>query len=113
MFKGFLMGRMVNDVEYFQEKNYCKFSVAINRKEKEKQETDYVNCVAFGKIAETLRDWTGKGKRVNLVGSLKSNKKDNTTYWGFYVENIELIDFKEEKKEEEKKSVFDSDDFPF
>lgn len=53
----------------------CNFGVAVNRKWKsgddEKEETMYVDCVAFGKQAENLAQYLEKGKKVFVVGRLQ------------------------------------------
>ncbi|MFH1417453.1 MAG: single-stranded DNA-binding protein [Planctomycetota bacterium] len=55
----------------------CEFGMAINRKWKDKQtgemreETCFVDCSAFGRQAETLNQYMGKGRPLLLEGRLK------------------------------------------
>ncbi len=50
--------------------------MAMNRKFKgangeEREEVTFVDCVVFGKAAETLNKWVTKGKPIYLQGRLK------------------------------------------
>lgn len=80
-----LTGRITKDLElkYTQNgKAYCRFTLAVDRglsKEK-KQEAeangqptvDFINCVAWGKVAETINRYTAKGKKVLVYGSIET-----------------------------------------
>jgi single-strand DNA-binding protein len=45
------------------------FSLAITR---DKENTDFLNCVAFGKTAELLSTYTGKGSQIAVEGWVKT-----------------------------------------
>lgn len=80
-----LTGRITKDLElkYTQNgKAYCRFTLAVDRglsKEK-KQEAeangqptaDFINCLAWGKVAETLQKYTAKGKKILVNGSIET-----------------------------------------
>lgn len=80
-----LTGRITKDLElkYTQNgKAYCRFTLAVDRglsKEK-KQEAeangqptvDFINCVAWGKVAETINKYTAKGKKILVNGSIET-----------------------------------------
>lgn len=74
MNKVILMGRLTRDAEirYAQGDNslaIARFSLAVDRrysKNAEEQSTDFINCVAFGKIAEFLRDLAVKEQNLLL-----------------------------------------------
>ena len=95
-----LMGRIGNDLklEGEGERQYCRFSLAVR---KGKEETDWFNCTAFGKSANTLYNWCEKGSQVCIVGRMTSSKKEDKTYWSVNVDEVHIIDFK--KKEEPQK----------
>lgn len=120
-----LMGRLTRDPElkYSQEgKAYCRFTVAINR-EFNREEADFINCLAFGKTAETIAEWLGKGRRIALHGRIQTgsyeNKNGDTVYTTeVVVDRFEFID--SSKTETSKKQtynrkddVLEDDDFPF
>nr|DAS27394.1 MAG TPA: Single strand binding protein [Caudoviricetes sp.] len=106
-----LTGRIVKDLElkYTQNgKAYCRFTLAVDRglsKEK-KQEAeangqptvDFINCVAWGKVAETINRYTAKGKKVLVYGSIETGSytaqdgsKRYTT--DVLVKRIEILEF--------------------
>lgn len=45
----------------------CNFSVAVYRN---KEKTDWIDCVAFNNVAETMRQ-ADKGRKVTLYGSFQ------------------------------------------
>lgn len=73
-----------------------KFTVAVSRGYKEKQETDFLNCVAFGKIAENIATYTTKGSKVCVEGSIRTgnytDKDGNKRYTTeIYCNNVEFL----------------------
>lgn len=59
----------------------CNFSIAISRRFKNKQtdqyDTDWLNCTAFGKIAEFIERYFHKGDMIGIVGSVQTRKWDD------------------------------------
>lgn len=74
-----LIGRMTKDVDLrtFGATTVGKFTLAVdkmNKKELEaqgKQTADFINCTAFGKMAEVLSRYSGKGLMLGVVGRLQ------------------------------------------
>lgn len=66
-----LIGRLVSDPRTTEKNDtvVSRFTVAINRN---KDMTDFINCVAFNKTAELIDDYFGKGDMIGLTGSLHS-----------------------------------------
>lgn len=106
-----LTGRIAKDLElkYTQNgKAYCRFTLAVDRglsKEK-KQEAeangqptaDFISCLAWGKVAETLSKYTAKGKKILVNGSIETGSytvqdgsKRYTT--DVLVNRIEILEF--------------------
>jgi single-strand DNA-binding protein len=59
-----------------------KFSIAINESYKDRsgarqEKTEYVNCVVWGKQAETLAKYLEKGKQVLCKGQLRTSSYDD------------------------------------
>ena len=109
-----LIGRLTANAELKyskQGKAYCNFSLAVNYN---KDETDFINCTAFDKIAENVAKCTSKGKNLGISGTLRQGKyiKDNKEYSYHYVlvGKITLIDKSEKEKENNKE---DFNDLPF
>ena len=53
----------------------CRFTVAVKRQFK-KDETDFINCVAFGKTAETISQYLTKGRQIAVTGSIRTGSYD-------------------------------------
>ncbi len=79
MNKVILIGRMVKDPEL----NFaagagtavCRFTLAVTRPFK-KDETDFINCLAFGKTGETIAQYLTKGRQLALTGSIRTGSYD-------------------------------------
>jgi single-strand DNA-binding protein len=73
-----LSGRLCNDAEMVSTasgKSVAKFNFAVNRRFKQegKPEADFFQCVAFGKTAETIAQYTSKGTKIILWGEIQNN----------------------------------------
>ena len=58
-------------------KEIANFSIAVNRPFRNangEYEADFFNCSAFGKTAETIGKYCGKGKQVCLIGRTQNEK---------------------------------------
>lgn len=80
-----LTGRIAKDLElrYTQTgKAYCRFTIAVDRgmsKEKKQeleakgqQTADFINCVVWNKLAETIIKYSDKGRKILVEGSIQS-----------------------------------------
>ena len=73
MNKTILMGRLTRDVEVFgQQSKVARFCLAVDRTYGE-DETDFFNCVSFGKQAEFVIKYLKKGTKILLTGRLQNN----------------------------------------
>jgi len=55
-----------------------KFTIAVNRKTKEKEETLFMDCTIFGKYAESMVKYLTKGRKITVNGYLRQeNWVDN------------------------------------
>lgn len=73
----------------------CRFSLAVARPFK-KDETDFINCIAFGKAAETIAQYITKGRQLAITGNIRTGSydaKDGTKRYttDVIVENFEFI----------------------
>ena len=71
--KVILMGRLTKDPELRYTNSgtpVISFSVAINNGYGEKQQTDFVNCVAWNKTAEFVTKNFTKGKMIIVIGRI-------------------------------------------
>lgn len=70
-----LIGRLTSDVEIRKStkdksKTYARFSLAVPRK-LDKEKVDFINCVAFGRLSETINKYCTKGMRIVVCGTLQ------------------------------------------
>lgn len=83
MNKIFIIGRITKDLELKTTANnnkYVSLDVAVdNGKDKDgnKRPSDFINCIAWQKAAETLCTYVKKGHRIAIEGSLKVEKYQN------------------------------------
>ena len=122
--KAILMGRLTRDPEmrYTQSNTpVTSFTLAIDRDRKGpngERQTDFIDCVAWGKQAEFVKSWFAKGMMAIVVGRIQSrNWEDRNGNKRTSVEiNANEILFGESKKDKAApKSEPDSpgfDDFP-
>ena len=76
--KAILMGRLTRDPEmrYTQSNTpVTSFTLAIDRDRKGpngERQTDFIDCVAWGKQAEFVKSWFAKGMMAIVVGRIQS-----------------------------------------
>ena len=76
--KAILMGRLTRDPEmrYTQSNTpVTSFTLAIDRDRKGpngERQTDFIDCTAFGKTAEFVKNWFAKGMMAIVVGRIQS-----------------------------------------
>ena len=99
MNKVILLGRLTRDPELRFAAGtgnaVSRFSIAVNRPFK-KDEADFINCVAFGKTAETISQYLTKGRQIAITGSIRTGSYDAQDGTKRYttdviVENFEFI----------------------
>lgn len=77
MNKVILTGNVVKDIELQQTNSsvsFCNFTLAVNRNYKSADGeviTDFINCVAWRGIAETLSKYTHKGDKLLVQGPIE------------------------------------------
>lgn len=88
-------------------KMICEFSVAVQSGYGDNKTTEWFDCVAWEKTAETLAKYLGKGSKIQVRGDFKIevwNRKDDGKAAGklkITVKEFQFLSAKAEKKEEE------------
>ena len=128
MNKIILLGRLSKDVEvrYTQTNNtmVASFTLAVNRRFKQEgqPEADFINIVAWSKLAEFCSKYFKKGQQVSIVGRLQTRTWEDEQGQKRYVTEVvaEEAYFADSKKEEntqtpvqEQFEITNSDDLPF
>lgn len=113
-----LLGRLTRDVELrVGDTSVARFGLAVARDKKD--ETDFFNCVAFGKQAEFIEKYFSKGSRMCLRGKIRigSYEKDGRkiSTCDIIAEQVDFVDTKAEspKKEKDEWVSLDDSGLPF
>lgn len=109
MNKVVLVGRLVSDLDIHDfEEGKCvgRFTLAIPDGKDAKGEavTQFISCVAWNKVADTIDQYAHKGDRLGVTGKMVQNiyKKDGVTHYNTDV-LVDGFEFLEPKKTEEPK----------
>lgn len=107
MNKVILMGRLTRDAEirYSQGESataIARFSLAVDRRfrrDGDDQNTDFINCVAFGRTAEFLERFGRKGTKFAIEGRIQTGSYTNRDGQKVYttdvvVDNVEFAESK-------------------
>ena len=113
-----LVGRFTKDLELKCGKDgkiILKSSVAVSRN---KEQTDFINIVAFGKTAELIAEYHKKGDLIALSGAIwtGSYEKDGAKIYTFEVCVNQITFVKSSAKKEDAETNQDDDldsEFPF
>ena len=107
MNKVILMGRLTRDAEirYSQGESataIARFSLAVDRRfrrDGDDQNTDFINCVAFGRTAEFLERFGRKGTKFVLEGHIQTGSYTNKDGQRVYTTDVvaENVEFAESK----------------
>lgn len=101
MNKVFLIGRLVAEPEVRYTQNgtpVANFRIAVSRIRKQEggPDVDYFPIVAWGRLAEIVRDYCGKGRQVAIIGRLQNRSwegQDGNTHYvaEIIAEGLELL----------------------
>ena len=123
MNKVIIIGRNTKDIELRQTPSgvsAIEFSIAVKRTFKNangEYESDFFDCIAFSKLAETISRYVKKGDQVGIEGRLQKRNYTNKDGKKVYVTEIvaENVEFLQSKKSDEPKfeEIDPEDDIPF
>lgn len=102
MNKVFLIGNLTRDPEMRSTQSgvaVCNFSIAVNRCFKNangKQETDFLNVIAWRQLAELCGKYLAKGRKVAVTGSIQTRTYDakdgsKRTAWDIVADEVEFL----------------------
>ena len=122
-----LTGRLVKDIELrytSSQMAVARFVIAIDRgkdTDGSSKGADFPNIIAFGKTAEFLERYVGKGNRISVIGHIKTGNYDKdgikvyTT--DIIVDKAEAIDWKNSNNSASQApegfSALEDEDLPF
>lgn len=96
-----LIGRLTRDPELRKTQSgtsVCSFTVAVNRRQNQDgtQEADFINCVAWNKLADNIQLYQKKGNQLGIEGRINTRSYDNRQGQKVYVtevvaENVQFL----------------------
>ena len=103
--KVFIMGNLTRDIELKRTPSnntaVANIGLAVNRQyrvgDENKEETTFVDCEAWGRTAEVMHQYLGKGRPVLVEGRLKLDQwqdrdGNNRSKLKVVVENFQFVD---------------------
>ena len=115
-----LIGRMTKDPELKYTNNgkgNTRFTLAVQRN---KEETDFINCVAWEKTAENIAEYFKKGSQIAVQGAIRtgSYEKDGRTIYttDVWVYKFDFLGSSNQNNNKENRNNYDKeedDSFPF
>lgn len=123
MNKVFLVGRLARDPELRYSSNNTasmRSSIAVDRqfaREGEERGADFINIVAFGTRAETMKKYLVKGSQIAIDGRIQTGNYDGADGKKVYttdvvVENFQFLDSRGSRQVSEDNSSVTPYDFP-
>ena len=110
-----LIGRITKDLEVRYSQSgmaSCRFTVAINRlvPSGTEEKTDFVGCVAFGKTAENMNKFVGRGSLIAVEGSISTGSYDDKDGKRIYTTDVvaSRVQFLESRRSQEANSNYAS-----
>ena len=120
----FAIGRLTKDIDLKYTRNnkpVAIFTVAITRPYKNNNgdyESDFINCEMWGKIAETMKEYTKKGDQIGIAGTIRTETykdKDNNTKFRSYilVDQVKFLSYNHKEEKINNSLPEDNLDMPF
>ena len=118
------IGRATKDIELKVTPSGTKvvsFSIAVKRNFKNAEgnyDSDFLDCIAFNKLAETISRFIHKGDMFGVVGKLQTRsytdkQGNNRKVTEIVVEDIEFLQPKKDEPAKEEYPKFNYDPFQF
>ena len=96
-----LIGNLTKDCDLSETNkgtSLCRFTIAVNRPYTQggERETDYFNCTAWSKLAESVAKYAHKGDKVCVIGnvqlrSYEDNKGNKHTTVDVIAQEVEFL----------------------
>ena len=102
-----LTGRLTKDIELritTSGKMCTSFTLAVNRN---REETDFINCVAWNQEAESLEKYTKKGSLIGIEGRIQTRSYDDKNGKKVYITEVLVNSISFLDKLEQNTSNFD------
>ena len=117
MNKVILSGNIVKDIDLMttnNDINFARFTIAVKRNE---EKTDFINCIAWRKIAETMSKYCKKGDKIAIVGRIEVKQYEaggeKLTMTEINVDEVEFLSQKKPEQPKDELKEIQDDDLPF
>lgn len=105
-----LIGRLTKDVELKKTpngKSVVQFTLAVTRN---KNESDFISCVAWNNTADAMNQFLHKGSMIGLTGSIQTRYYDNQKGERVYITEVLVnrIEFLEPRRNVQSKNKVDN-----
>ncbi len=118
------IGRLTKEPEVKNTSNQiavCKFTVAIDRKFKDKdgqKQTDFINCVAWRQTATFISSYFHKGSKIAVVGSIQTRTFDGDDGRRQYITEVvvdeaDFVESKNNSSQSKPETHNDEDDYGY
>lgn len=77
-----LVGNLTRDPQYFKTQSgisYVRFTLAVNKKYGDKEETSFISCIAWRGSADYLNQYAKKGNTLAVEGHISTGSYDDKT----------------------------------
>jgi single-strand DNA-binding protein len=97
-----LTGRWTKDIEFkaTESGGVAKCSLAVEEGYGGKKYTSFLDVIMFGKTAEAVANFSGKGRKVGVVGRLKQERWEKDGHQQsavrIYANDVEFLDYKDD-----------------
>ena len=116
-----LQGRFTRDLELRHTQSdlaVCSFTIAWNERYGDKEQTLFLNCVAYRNTAEFISKYFKKGDMAVVEGKLTSRSYDDSQGQKKYVtelivDKVHFCGSKKDKEESQEEYITTNDDLPF
>ena len=112
-----LYGRLSKDPELRttpNDKRVCSFTLAIDNSTRKDDGTSFIDCTAWGKLAETIAQYVKKGQGLAVQGKLRQESwdTDNGKRYRTYV-LVDDFSFGEKAKSGSSSDTISPEELPF
>jgi single-strand DNA-binding protein len=94
-------------------KAVTKFSVAVNDGKDQYKQTTWFRCECWGDTAERVAGELKKGDPVKVVGKMVCEKYNDKEYWKVKAFEVEVLEKKGKRQEEEEEDEYIGEEIPF
>lgn len=100
-------------------KYYTRFCLAVKRRSKDNNhpQSDFIDCIAFDKLAEIINEYCSKGDQIGVIGRMQTSSYDKDgekrKSFDLIVSEVDLVGGGKETKAQEPQKEQDPEPLPF